>query len=81
MFTIALSLNSFNSILEFNNMAVRAAIAKFNQFISEGGVTLEEYNSIVQACQELKALALTRVYMMRLSRGDPLSSPGDSECE
>ena len=60
-------------------MAVRAAIAKFNQFISEGGVTLEEYTSIVQACEELKALALTRVYLLRLSRGEPLSSPGDSE--
>ena len=60
-------------------MAVRAAIAKFNQLICRGGVTLEEYTSIVQACEELKALALTRVYLLRLSRGEPLSSPGDSE--
>ena len=60
-------------------MAIRAAIAKFNQLICRGGVTLEEYTSIVQACAEVKALALTRVYMSRLSRGEPLSSAGDSE--
>jgi hypothetical protein len=60
-------------------MAVRVAIEKFNQFIVSGGISLEEYNSIVDALEELKAAVMTKMYILRLQRGDPLHSTGESE--
>jgi hypothetical protein len=60
-------------------MAVRAEIAHFNQVIVSGGISLEEYNSIVDALEELKAAVMTKMYILRLQRGDPLHSTGESE--
>ena len=59
-------------------MAVRAEIAHFNQVIVSGGISLEEYNSIIDALAELKAAVMTKMYMTQLRQGQPLS-PGGTE--
>jgi hypothetical protein len=59
-------------------MAIRDGIAKFNQFIIQGGISLEEYNSIVDALAELQSAVMTKMYMTQLMQGQPLS-PGTTE--
>jgi hypothetical protein len=54
-------------------MAIRDGIAKFNQFIILGGISLEEYNSIVDALSELQSAVMTKMYMTQLMQGQPLS--------
>ena len=59
-------------------MAVRAEIAHFNQVIVSGGISLEEYNSIVDALAELQSAVMTKMYMTQLRQGQPFS-PGGTE--